>query len=211
VYLNLRQGDDVRPEQAGKATSDAPEGAEARARTAAQLMARYCDGDAEGCRGLYALLAPRLLGYLKGLVGERAAAEDLLQQTFLKLHEARAGYVRGADPVPWIYTIAHRTCLDELRRRRRARGRMEREANEPEVAASPGLDETEAQAERYRRALAALDRLPESQREALLLTKVHGRTHAEAAAITGSTPGAIKLRAHRAYVALRALLGEAEQ
>jgi RNA polymerase sigma-70 factor (ECF subfamily) len=56
--------------------------------------------------------------------------------------------------------------------------------------------------------MAALDRLPDNQREALILTKIHGRTVAEAAMITGTTPGAIKLRAHRAYVTLRGLLGK---
>jgi RNA polymerase sigma-70 factor (ECF subfamily) len=58
--------------------------------------------------------------------------------------------------------------------------------------------------------LAALAQLPQNQREALVLTKLHGRSHAEAAAITGTTPSAIKLRAHRAYVALRRILGRSE-
>ena len=86
---------------------------------AKDLMQRYCDGDAGAFRELYALLAPRLLGYLVRMARERALAEDLLQQTFLKVHRARAAYVRGADPVPWIYSIAHRTFLDEARRSRR--------------------------------------------------------------------------------------------
>ena len=60
-------------------------------------------------------------------------------------------------------------------------------------------------------ALAALERLPENQRQALILTKVHGRSHAEAAQFAGTTPGAIKLRAHRAYVTLRQLLGKPEE
>jgi RNA polymerase sigma-70 factor, ECF subfamily len=178
-----------------------------------ELMRRYCDGDAAAFNALYASLAPRLLGYLIGLIGEKAAAEDLLQQTFIKLHEARAVYVRGADPVPWLYTIAHRTCLDELRRRKRARVRV---ANEGEVVAEPRADLLgNAEGERSQESdaisaetLAALDQLPQNQREALVLTKVHGRSLREAAAITGSTPGAIKLRAHRAYVTLRALLGK---
>ena len=56
-------------------------------------------------------------------------------------------------------------------------------------------------------ALAALAKLPDNQRQALILTKVHGRSVADAAMITGSTPGAIKQRAHRAYVTLRQMLG----
>ena len=59
-------------------------------------------------------------------------------------------------------------------------------------------------------ALAALAKLPDNQRQALILTKVHGRSIADAAMITGSTPGAIKQRAHRAYVTLRQMLGRKE-
>src|ERR1700744_3960624 len=84
-----------------------------------ELMARYCDGDASAFRELYALASPKLLGYLMKMARSRALAEDLLQQTFLKVHRARAAYVRGADPLPWIYAIAHRTFLDELRKGKR--------------------------------------------------------------------------------------------
>ena len=59
-------------------------------------------------------------------------------------------------------------------------------------------------------ALAALESLPPRQREALVLTKLNGKTIAEAAAIAGTTPGAMKLRAHRAYVTLRKLLARKE-
>jgi DNA-directed RNA polymerase specialized sigma24 family protein len=56
-------------------------------------------------------------------------------------------------------------------------------------------------------AMGALASLPHNQRNALLLTKVHGRTLAEAAAITGTTVGAVKLRIHRGYTTLRKALG----
>jgi RNA polymerase sigma factor (sigma-70 family) len=188
---------------------------EAEALEASQVMARYCDGEAAAFHRLYALLAPRVLAYLTGLLGDRAAAEDVLQQAFLKVHEARAVYVRGANPIPWIYTIAHRTCLDEMRRRKRSRVRLTKDgAPAPETAAhaahitgvAADAHEVEGPSPEAAAALAALDRLPENQRQALILTKVHGRSIAEAAMITGTTPGAIKLRAHRAYVTLRELL-----
>src|SRR5947208_9711565 len=86
-----------------------------------ELMQRYCDGDASAFRELYALVAPRLLGYLVKMARERALADDLLQQTFLKVHRARAAYVRGADPLPWIYAIAHRTFIDETRKVKRTK------------------------------------------------------------------------------------------
>jgi RNA polymerase sigma-70 factor (ECF subfamily) len=186
------------------------------AREAGEVMARYCAGDRAAFDRLYALLAPRILGYLTGLLGDRAAAEDALQATFLKVHEARGSYVVGANPIPWIYTIAHRTSIDELRKRKRARVRLTRDGALPaEPAAHLTGVPVEAHADAAARpdpaaaagALAALDRLPENQRQALILTKVHGRSTAEAAMITGSTPGAIKQRAHRAYLTLRQRLG----
>ena len=155
-----------------------------------------------------------MLAYLAGLLlGDRAAAEDVLQQAFLKVHEARSTYVLGANPIPWIYTIAHRTCLDELRRRKRTRVKLTKDGDLTSVPAADlgGAAETATEGggdgEALAAAMAALDHLPPNQREALLLTKVHGRSHAEAAMITGTTPGAIKLRAHRAYVTLRQMLG----
>jgi RNA polymerase sigma-70 factor (ECF subfamily) len=176
----------------------------------AAIMGRYCDGETPAFHRLYTRMAPKIMSYLWGMIGDRAAAQDLLQQTFLKVHEARATYVRGANPVPWIYTIAHRTCLDEMRKRKRSRVRLSKDGELGVVPADiSGRAEGTAPetGEAAAAALAALDRLPENQRQALILTKVHGRSHLEAAMITGTTPGAIKLRAHRAYVTLRQMLG----
>jgi RNA polymerase sigma-70 factor (ECF subfamily) len=189
------------------------------AQEAAEVMTRYCRGDAAAFQRLYALLAARILAYLTGLLGDRATAEDMLQTTFLKVHEARSTYVLGANPIPWIYTIAHRTALDEIRKRKRSRVRL---AKEGDSAGEPAAHITGVAAEAHPNpvdradlsaaagALAALAKLPENQRQALILTKVHGRSIADAAMITGSTPGAIKQRAHRAYVTLRQLLGRKE-
>ena len=192
---------------------------EPEAREAAKVMARYCRGDAAAFHRLYALLATRILAYLKGLLGDRAAAEDALQLTFLKVHEARSSYVLGANPIPWVYTIAHRTALDEIRKRKRNRVRLSKDG---EPTAEPSAHITGVAADAHpdpadrsdpsiaAGAVAALAKLPENQRQALILTKVHGRSIADAAMITGSTPGAIKQRAHRAYVTLRQMLGRKE-
>jgi RNA polymerase sigma-70 factor (ECF subfamily) len=181
---------------------------------AKDLMQRYCDGDAGAFRELYALVAPRLLGYLLKMARERALADDLLQQTFLKVHRARAAYVRGADPLPWIYSIAHRTFIDETRKHKRAVVRVGEAEELPEVRA--GLtgesddrrDDTRADPELVSAALDALAELPPQQREAVVLTKLDGKTVAEAAEIAGTTVGAMKVRAHRGYEALRKTLGK---
>jgi RNA polymerase sigma-70 factor, ECF subfamily len=177
-----------------------------------KLMAQYQEGDAHAFRELYALVAPKLLGYLTKMTRERALADDLLQQTFLKVHRARGAYVRGADPMPWIYAIAHRTFIDEARKVKRAVVRVAAD-DVPEVTAgldgatAERRDEPRADPELAREALDALARLPERQREAVVLTKLDGKTVAEAAEIAGTSVGAMKVRAHRGYEALRKLLG----
>ncbi len=179
---------------------------------AKDLMARYCDGDASAFRELYALVSPRLYGYLVKMARQRSLADDLLQQTFMKVHRARQAYIRGADPVPWIYSIAHRTFLDETRRKKRAVVRVGDEDVLPEISAdlegqTPDRRDDPVDPELVQTALDALASLPEQQRQAVVLTKLEGKSVAEAAEIAGTTVGAMKVRAHRGYEILRNLLG----
>src|SRR5690349_13195954 len=136
------------------------------------LMQRYQDGDAGAFRELYALVSPRLLGYLLKMARSRAVAEDLLQQTFLKVHRARGAYVRGADPLPWIYSIAHRTFIDEARKNKRAIVHAVGD-DVPDVAAQAPDEPIDP--ELTKQALDALAELPEQQREAVVLTKLDGK------------------------------------
>jgi RNA polymerase sigma-70 factor (ECF subfamily) len=178
-----------------------------------ELMAKYCDGDASAFRELYAAVSPKLYGYLVKMARSKAVADDLLQQTFLKIHRARAAYVRGADPLPWIYAIAHRTFIDDVRKGKRAKVGVGDTDDLPEIAAdihgepADRKDEPRVDPELLAATLDALSELPEQQREAVVLTKLEGKTVAEAAEIAGTTVGAMKVRAHRGYEALRALLG----
>ncbi len=175
------------------------------------LMARYGDGDGAAFRELYALVAPRLLGFLRKLTREQALADDLLQLTFLKVHRARASYIRGAAPLPWIYAIAQRTFIDEVRRRQRATVRLAVDDELPEIAAD--LDGScEAQrahpvdAAKLAAAYAALAQLRPAWRDAITLLKLEGRSVAQAAALRGTSVAAMRVRAHRGYTALRELL-----
>lgn len=93
----------------------------------AEVTAYYCDGSEAALRDLYAMAAPRLLAYVIGLSRDRATAEEILQATFMKLPQSRAGYIRGADPLPWLCTIARHVYLDEVRRRKRSRVQLTRD------------------------------------------------------------------------------------
>lgn len=180
-------------------------------------MELYVDGDARAFEALYQEVGPRLRGYLLKMTGDPSLADDLLQLTFLKVHRSRSAYIRGAEPLPWLYAIAHRTFLDEARRRKRARVRVPQGEELPEVAADlHGRDAAKAvdppDPELLSRVAEAIEELPPNQRQAVVLIKIEGKSVAEAAAIAGTTSGAMKLRAHRGYKALRArLAGEGEE
>lgn len=178
----------------------------------AQLTARMeavLAGDARAFEGLYRALAPRVRGFLRGLCGDERTAEDLTQTTFLKVHRARSTYQRGAPVEPWIFAIARRSWLDHRRARRRRPEDLSSDGIVPEPPtkeeAAEGFDRLDpAVADAL---IAGLEALPDAQREAVVLLKVEGLSVADAALIAGVTPGALKVRAHRGYEALRRAIG----
>jgi RNA polymerase sigma-70 factor (ECF subfamily) len=172
-------------------------------------MDRYAEGDDASFALVYDALAPRLYGYLVRQTRDRARAEDLLQQTMLHIHRARATFIAGAEVTPWAFAIARRLVVDSVRR-----GRREVLADDPEpdvegADGGPRADELVHARELALQVERVLAKLPESQRAAFELIKNEGLSVAEAAAVLGTTVAAVKLRAHRAYQALRLALGEA--
>jgi len=165
-------------------------------------MKRYQAGDATAFTGLYRAIADRIYGFLVRSTGDRATADDLLQEVFLKIHRFRSTYRPGSPVLPWAFAIAHNAAVSRARSAgRRSRREETREdlsdapAPEPDAAIDdPRLDDVQK----------AIDDLPPAQREALLLLKVSGLSLKEAADVTGASVSAIKLRAHRAYEAIRA-------
>jgi RNA polymerase sigma-70 factor (ECF subfamily) len=176
-------------------------------------MERYAAGDDASFEALYDSLAARIYSYLRRRVPDPHRCDDLLQETFLRMHKARGTFVTGAAVLPWAFAIARRLVLDQMRRDRRSPTvASDMEAVEPVPAsqsASADLPEQLLEARECAQSLAgALARLPESQRTAFELLKQDGLTLAEAAAVLGVTVTAVKQRAHRAYESLRAALGE---
>lgn len=156
---------------------------------------------------MYDALAPRLYGYLLRQTRERARAEDLLQQTMLHIHRARSRFIPGAEVTPWAFAIARRLLVDSLRR-----GKREVLADDGGidggVDGGPMADELLQARELATRVEGVLAKLPQSQRAAFELIKNEGLSVAEAAQVLGTTVAAVKLRAHRAYEALRRALGD---
>ncbi len=173
-----------------------------------QAMERYAAGDDAAFAAVYDKIAPRLYGYLLRQTRERARAEDLVQQTMLHIHRARARFIPGAEVTPWAFAIARRLLLDSLRRARRE-GTVAEEDPDTALAHDDAADDVVQARQLAARISSILAGLPESQRVAFELLKQEGLTVAEAAEVLGATPAAVKLRAHRAYEALRFALGDA--
>src|SRR4051812_46303791 len=84
-----------------------------------ELMAAYAAGDARAFDRLFARLAPRVHRFFLRSFGKEHVADDLLQATFMKLHRARAQYRKDLKVAAWVFAIAARVRLDELRKRLR--------------------------------------------------------------------------------------------
>ena len=166
-----------------------------------ELMSAYAAGDARAFESLFARLAPRVHGFFLRSFRDEGVADDLLQVTFMKVHRARAQFRTELKLLPWLFAVAARVRLDELRRRLRL----------PEDAGEEAIARADEQAPRdpppdsdLKDAVrAALEALPESQRAVIHLHRYEGMTFAEIARVLGTTPGAAKLRAFRGYETLR--------
>jgi RNA polymerase sigma-70 factor (ECF subfamily) len=173
------------------------------------LMAAYCDGDGCAFERLFGILGPRLHGFFMRSFNSAAIADDLTQTTFLRVHRARAEYRRELPVRPWVFTIAARVRVDELRRQRRRAEDADDEALATDDGAPASADMPEAAVatrQLVARVRGALDQLPESQRVIVHLHRYEELTFVEIARVLGTTEGAVKLRAFRAYERLRKLL-----
>lgn len=185
---------------------------EAAVGTADAAMGRYARGDSSAFDSVYEDVAPRLERFLRRHVREQARIEDIIQQTFLQMHAARGTFVVGAEVMPWALAIARRLSIDFDRKGRREE-HLEMDDDELEVrrtlvASTLASGEELLQAREVGACLsAAYDRLSEPQRAAFELVKTEGLSHAQAALILGTSVSGIKLRVHRAYLALRSALG----
>jgi RNA polymerase sigma-70 factor (ECF subfamily) len=169
------------------------------------LMAAYAAGDERAFGALFRALAPRLLAFFRRSVRDPALCDDLLQTTFVQLHGARERYRIGAPVRPWVFTIAARVRIDELRRRhRRPRSAGDDELDRLEAEPDPqqgGLSiDQEARAHSVRD---ALDALPPSHRMVIHLHRFENLSFAEIGEVLGITAGAARIRAFRAYAILR--------
>lgn len=142
---------------------------------------------------------PRLRRYARAMLGDRAAADDLVQDTleraWSRLHQWRA----GSDMRAWLFGIMHNLRVDQLRRPRLATHSIEDDCDMPTRATqSDGLELSELDS--------ALNQLPDEQREVLLLVALEELSYADIAATLGIPIGTVMSRLSRGRERLRLIM-----
>lgn len=168
-------------------------------------------GDTKSYENLLLELLPHLRGFVRrrlGGAGAAAGLEDVVQNVCLSIHRARHTYRAERPFVPWLHAVARNAVIDHARAQtRRARREISIDAEgvpEPLTAS----EAAPAQPPLSRELKRALAKIPARQREAVELIQLRDCSVAEAAARVGVSQTALKVRAHRGYRALRALLAK---
>ncbi len=165
------------------------------------LMLAYQGGDARAFEALYRRHRSRLFRFVLRNLKHRAAAEELYQEAWMRVIEARSRYAVQARFTTWLYTIAHNLMVDHWRRAGLALVPLDEESV---AACTPDtLRHVEGRAALARFA-AALEGLPAAQREAFLLHEEAGLSVAEIAAVTGAGEETAKSRLRYALAKLKA-------
>ncbi len=151
---------------------------------------------------------PRIVRYAQGLLHDPADAQDAAQDTFVRAQLQRASLRDPQAALSWLYSIATHVSLDRLRQRTREAQRDAGIAPEtlPAADASRSGELRAEQREMSACVQGLLGELPDNYRAVLLLHDAHGLSTPEIAELLSDTPGAVKIRLHRARKALRTSL-----
>lgn len=178
-----------------------------------QLMLRFQKGDVEAFQQLFQKFSPSVVNFAFRFLGSQARAEELAQEVFLQVYRWQTRYEAKAKFSTWLFKIAHNHCLNEVRKGEyrvsiesfdppEDREGEERERNIADTNSFRGEDILAAK-EAADRIQQVLHRIPESQRTALLLSRMEGMSYQEVAEVLGSTEKAVKSLVFRATQSLK--------
>ncbi len=160
-------------------------------------------GDKFAFKCLYDAVSPRLFGQAMKLMRSREAAEDVLQEAFLRIWASAGHYDPAYDHAhAWTARIIRNVSIDHLRRARKAQRYFVPDTDAPDVSVAPEPLEDRLDLER------ALSALPEAQKDAICSVVVEGWTHDEVASRSGVPLPTIKSRAQRGLKRLRSALDD---
>jgi len=186
-----------------------------REKTDEELLAEFQQGDAGAFERLLRRHRSPLYTFFVRVLGDRAKAEDLAQETFLRIVKGSAAWEHRARFHTWLYTIARNLCIDAARRDRfrRAESLDTQEGEEgPRIDAVPSGSagpDRQADSARLRPLLRrALLALPAEQREVFVLREQAGLPFKEIAELVGANENTVKSRMRYALSGLRKALAE---
>jgi RNA polymerase sigma-70 factor (ECF subfamily) len=169
-------------------------------------------GDADALAELFEACFDDIYGLVFRMMGQRAQAEDVVQEVFLRLHRSCATLDPDRDPRPWLRTVAANLCRDHWRSFG-AKVAMKSVPVDEDPETAPPLPsdsptpEAEALAgERAAKVQQAIDRLPDQLREVVIMRDYEGLQHDEIAAMIGASHAAVRKRYSRALSALGEML-----
>jgi len=170
-------------------------------------MARLCQGDKAALGDLSLRHKSRILSVAYRLLGDWQLAEDVAQETFLRLHQAACTYRPEARFTTWLYRIVYNLSIDQQRKRANAPVSLESVQGEPQDTSGTQSMEREELAAIVQR---AISQLPERQRRVILLHRYEELSHTDIARVTGWSQSAVESLLVRAYAHLREELKNAK-
>jgi len=167
-----------------------------------RLVERAQQGDRQALEELYLMHFDRIYSYLQMSVGNRHDAEDLTNQTFVKMLESIERFEWRKVPVSaWLFRIAHNLAMDHFRSRRR--WQPEEDPPEPLGAEERSAEEEALHSIGRQSMLEMIEDLSQDQQQVLTLKFVFNFSNGEVATILGKSEGAIKSLQHRALGSLQ--------
>jgi RNA polymerase sigma-70 factor (ECF subfamily) len=169
-----------------------------------KLMLDVRKGDLEAFEALYDRYHKRLFHFILRFMKEKTSAEDILQETFLRLLKGKKHFRKDSRFSTYLFTIARNLCLDTLKSWERKHVFMSQENHmEKAMEKSKGPDKILEETEIGKIIQNEIQALPLDQREVLVLSKYSGLSYDEIARIVGSTTAAVKQKAYRAMLSLK--------
>jgi RNA polymerase sigma-70 factor, ECF subfamily len=167
-----------------------------------EVVERAQAGDRDALEELYLIHFDRIYSYLHMSVGNRADAEDLTTQTFLRMIESIGRFRWQSAPFSaWLFRIAHNLAMDHFRASRR--WQPEEDVPEPPGSEVRSAEEEAMHSIGRQSMLEMIESLSNEQQQVLTLKFVFNFSNAEVATILGKTEGAVKSLQHRALVSLQ--------
>jgi RNA polymerase sigma-70 factor, ECF subfamily len=170
-------------------------------------MARIREGDMDAFRLLVETHQARVIGTISKMLGSDAESEDLAQQVFIRIWKSAPRYKPTAKFTTWLFRITRNLVFNELRRKRHFVDQAE-EIPEPKERAEKEPDQVLLEEELQVAIQDAINRLPESQRLAIILRRYEKMPYEEIAKVMGTTVPAVKSILFRARAELRQRLAK---